>query len=136
MKESVVLVSVSEGSNEVNVDVSDNYKKRRYSRKERIKFHCPYVPPDPEDIKNIFSNKTMEDLQKQVSRFNKSRPVVLIVANQPALYLVANWICIARLSLSYPPTENLLVMVTGPLAGHGANHLAKNGISSVLITFK
>ena len=95
---------------------------------------CPYVPPDPEEIGDIFSSKTIQNLKERVSGFNKSRPVVLIMANEPALYLVANWICIARMTLSSPPTENLLVMIHDSL--HGAENLMGRGINSVSVVMR
>ena len=95
---------------------------------------CPYVPPDPEDVGDIFSSKTIQDLRERVSGFNKSRPVVLIMANEPALYLVANWICIARMTLSSPPTENLLVTIHD--SPHGAEDLMGRGINSVSVVMR
>ena len=95
---------------------------------------CPYVPPDPGDVEDIFSSKTIQDLRERVSGFNKSRPVVLIMANEPALYLVANWICIARMTLSSPPTENLLVTIHD--SPHGAEDLMGRGINSVSLVMR
>ena len=94
---------------------------------------CPYVPPDPEDVGDIFSSKTIQDLKERVSGFNKSRPVVLIMANEPALYLVANWICIARMTSS-PLTENLLITIHDSL--HGADYLMGRGINSVSVVMR
>ena len=95
---------------------------------------CPYIPPDPGEIVDIFSSKTIQDLKERVSGFNESRPVVLIMANEPALYLVANWLCIARMTLSSPPTENLLVTIHDSV--HGAEDLMGRGINSVFIAMR
>jgi hypothetical protein len=57
----------------------------------------------------------------------------VIVANQQGMYLVANWMCISRMTLHGPPTENLLIVLPGPEKAHGADFLNRNGIAAVRI---
>ena len=108
----------------------------KLSRRERFKYHCPYIPPHAENITDIFSNETVANFRNQVSRFNKSRPIIVIVANQQGMYLVANWMCISRMTLRGPPTENLLIVIPGPEKSQSADYLLRNGIAAVRINLK
>lgn len=131
----------------MNVNESGSWTQRgalmdRFEAEERIRGkltpsaaspHCPYYPPDVNDIPFIFSRTTILQFRERVKRYPKNRPILLLVVNEGGLPLLANWLCV---SAQHVATESLLVVVPPENGTQFESTLTRKGITAIQTSFR
>ena len=94
--------------------------------------HCPYYPPEASHIPSILSESTLLQYQDAEKRFQKSKPIILVIVNSNHFQFLANWLCVSARHIN---TQNLLVAVP-PEESDFLDVLRSKGINAIQTNYR
>ena len=95
---------------------------------------CPYYPRGAKDLHFMIDENSIKGLKKITERLTKKKTVVVLLANEQSLPMLANWFCVARQNVMNI-TDNLLIVVPHENSSM-VDNLKRKGINAVQMRFR